>query len=389
MKPQTIRVDSGGEERAGFTLVELLVVIAIIGVLVALLLPAIQAARESARRMQCSNHIKQVGIAVQNFHGTHKGLPPAVLWAGHTNEGYLATERNLMGAMSFFGVLYPFVEQQALYDKCTSGSMGTAFQGIDTRLDRTWWMGLDKEEKDALGSASYYRCPSRRGGGPLYSDDMSTDSNPGPQTDYATVAYVYNLADGNIRLISNIWNEGYVSRNSHHGPFRVAITTRSGNIITSWTPRDTFAWWQDGTSNQLIFLEKHIPTYSLGKCNYSNMTAGVATAELRLLDCSYLSGASSSGSSTKLRADIAWHAFIVPMCSGVSAGKFVARSDDEKVTADRWPFDYGALNVGSAHPGAFNALLGDGSGRSISKPVNPLLLLQLTLVDDGVVVELP
>jgi len=88
------------QKHCGFTLVELLVVIAIIGVLVALLLPAVQAAREAARRMQCSNNTKQIALAFHGYHGDHGSFPP----------GYLGTE------WPWVPHLFPYVEQQVLFD---------------------------------------------------------------------------------------------------------------------------------------------------------------------------------------------------------------------------------------------------------------------------------
>ena len=92
--------------RRAFTLVELLVVIAIIGILIALLLPAVQAARESGRRSQCSNNLKQIGIALHNYHGVHQCLP---FGCGHADS--------LPQTGTWAAFILPYIEEQKIYDQ--------------------------------------------------------------------------------------------------------------------------------------------------------------------------------------------------------------------------------------------------------------------------------
>ncbi len=135
--------------RKGFTLVELLVVIAIIGILVALLLPAVQAAREAARRMQCTNNLKQLGLAVHNFHDTFKMFPSASHQPGFKDPVY-NDWRDGRDRWSYLCVLLPYVEQTAMYEELVSNHVGRTRPWSGNNLMRT--------------KVSTFLCPSDSGG---------------------------------------------------------------------------------------------------------------------------------------------------------------------------------------------------------------------------------
>lgn len=156
MKKSMMSTREVGRTRA-FTLVELLVVIAIIGVLIALLLPAVQAAREAARRMQCSNQIKQLALAVHNFHDTQKRFPASSYDPITTSAGLLRA--------SAFAVLLPYVEQTALGSELLipykAGATGD--EGISTLFTRA----------AARNKIPAFLCPSDGNAG-LWDDSLNT-----------------------------------------------------------------------------------------------------------------------------------------------------------------------------------------------------------------------
>jgi len=117
------------KRHAAFTLVELLVVIAIIGMLVALLLPAVQAAREAARRMTCNNNLGQLTLALHNFHDAHNRLPASTFDPNLRNiRGYQQNHRGL------FPLLLPFMEQSTLFDRIIGDEEGTTNVGLASLL---------------------------------------------------------------------------------------------------------------------------------------------------------------------------------------------------------------------------------------------------------------
>ena len=204
-------------ERA-FTLVELLVVIAIIGILIALLLPAVQAAREAARRMQCTNHLKQWALAIHTYNDAAKGFP------GHGNGPF--------ANRTAFVPLLPFVEQTARYSEIT------ARDAMDNEHspyhDHTWWKGIINTllcPSDGNSRSGY--TPSGHTTGSLIATNYCFS-----EADY--VAYDYGKA-GNIR--------------SPFGMGRITDVRWAGTNWGQCSPY-TFASVTDGLSNTIIMSER-------------------------------------------------------------------------------------------------------------------------------------
>src|SRR5262245_9059010 len=120
MKPKSRTILARGLSRAAFTLIELLVVIAIIGVLMALLLPAVQQVRQSSQRLECANNLKQIGVALHNYEGDHGHFPPAYTRTSGTQSGtaygisYPDNNWNGLNGWAWGTLLLPYVEQTGL-----------------------------------------------------------------------------------------------------------------------------------------------------------------------------------------------------------------------------------------------------------------------------------
>jgi prepilin-type N-terminal cleavage/methylation domain-containing protein len=189
--------------RIGFTLVELLVVIAIIGILVGLLLPAVQAAREAARRMQCGNNMHQLGVALHNYESTHKRLPPGAIGRQASDGNYPANAKRT-----------PFIRH--MLDFLEQGNRGAVYD------DRVNWHVQPAANNDIVfGYMPTWHCPS----------DASLRMETNVQQDYK----------GNYGVNWGAETQ-FLTVQSNKGPFYYYYGAKFGDMT-------------DGTSNTFAMLE--------------------------------------------------------------------------------------------------------------------------------------
>jgi prepilin-type N-terminal cleavage/methylation domain-containing protein/prepilin-type processing-associated H-X9-DG protein len=205
--------------RRGFTLIELLVVIAIIAILIALLLPAVQQAREAARRATCKNQLKQLGLALHNYHDTARQFPPAAVWHGPDGSGGAAPED---GRSEFWGatwvvMLLPYFDQAPLYNQ------------YDSRLVARTGDGTTANNMVTRQQLTLLNCPSH----PAVLTMLTQDFNG-----FAKGTYAANAGAGRMLL-----------RSDFNNPARRGAFSAVGQYGASM--RD----FTDGTSNSVLLAE--------------------------------------------------------------------------------------------------------------------------------------
>ncbi len=216
--------------RSGFTLVELLVVIAIIGILVGLLLPAVQAAREAARRMQCSNNLKQLSLALHNYHSTFNKLP----YSAHVQTGAVGTRQR---GCSWIVRIFPYIEQNAAYNSLEFVGDFTMQDGPTTPSNYEILKALRVPGLD---------CPSS----PLPKTRTYNTHSNGSMT-IQMINYV--------GIAGSYWRGGtstIVSTDPQHNQYGIAV---HNGVLTPWASNSTaasFGMIPDGTSNTMAVSEQ-------------------------------------------------------------------------------------------------------------------------------------
>ena len=327
------------KKKRGFTLVELLVVIAIIGVLVALLLPAVQAAREAARRMSCSNNLKQFGVALHNYADTF-GVFPARSGGSGNGTGNTARFDGNYDRKSAFINLLPFIEQKPMADAVAAGNVTDTNGNVIVPDGPAGWYG-NANWKPWSTQLKVVVCPS--------------DKIIGLNTGTGKHSYAFSLGD-------TVANHNGATR-AIRGVFGGSQRCKGFNHIT------------DGTSNTIAMSERVFATQSGFRAavldDVRTMTALQPSVNTNPGACLALAvgGKYIPGTQVKGRFGSLWTDGQAERVGFVTVlpPNAAACVNDNNNNADS---NGGVLSAASYHPGGVMSVFCDGSVRFISQTIN-------------------
>lgn len=319
------------KKRGGFTLVELLVVIAIIGVMVGLLLPAVQAAREAARRMSCSNNLKQISLGLQNYHDTFKTFP----YGDESRSGGWGTNWRVR--------ILPFMEQNALYDRWQFGNnCGWAGAAPFGQANRNAQIGFNP---------AWANCPS---------NPMERFANPRGEFG---ANQMLNFSYFGISGAENSPDGTWVSAKRQDAGAVKGIFAADGMLPTN--ELIGMEKCTDGTSNTAIIAEISNFTFDLTRVVKVDRRPGATWGWMMGTNNGNMrQNVDAVASTTTIRYAPNSNMANMP---GVNGGE-----NDRRNTP-----------LSSAHPGGIQLALVDGSVRFISDSINMNILTFLCVRDDG------
>jgi prepilin-type N-terminal cleavage/methylation domain-containing protein len=315
--------------RHGFTLIELLVVIAILAVLIGLLLPAVQKAREAASRLKCANNLKQIGLAFHNYHNANGALPPSRL--------------DKDGGVTWAVLILPYIEE------------GNFYQEWDPHH---WYYDQGPSNNPSVGDAlratqvRIYYCPTRRhpGGAGTISLRGDTPDMPwsGSRPHYpgATGDYACSVGDNLVDEYDGNGGNGAIVLAQLPWTYTV---NQPPKVLASWGSQTSFGSITDGLSNTFLVGEKHVTPDKLGINDANNINT-------------------TGGDGSIYNGDDPW---VATRAAGPQQPLALSPTD---------PF---RLQFGSWHPGVCQFVLCDGSVRAIPVTTSGRILGYLARRDDG------